>query len=145
MGADYGLLLGMGWDWFGLQLNDNREVLISRLHPSDSGSPQEPIAKLIEADGTITTSEHVVLEPLRYWRSLYTGVHYPVEWHITLPDFSIELHIVPLLIQQEIPIIGPMKEIWEGACTLTGVERSSENHMKKLKGEGFVELVGYAK
>lgn len=144
-GRDYGLLQGMGWDWFGLQLDDGRDVLISRLHSPDADSPQAPIAKLIEKNGTVITSENVILKPLKYWSSIYTKIKYPIEWHITLPDFSIELRVIPQINNQEIPIIGPLQAIWEGSCTIIGEQRYSEGHRKPLKGKGFIELVGYAK
>jgi predicted secreted hydrolase len=143
-GRNYGLLQGGGWDWFGLQLEDGRDLLINRLHPADSASPDFPIAKLISKDSVITTTENVLLKPLKYWKSIHTGVKYPVEWQISLPHFSIDLHITPLLNHQEIPIIGPLKAIWEGACTLTGEGQSPQGIRTPIKGKGFIELVGYA-
>jgi predicted secreted hydrolase len=136
-GRDYGLFFGMGWDWFGLQLEDGRELLISRLHSPKSDSIEAPAAKLIKVDGTIHTSDHVLLKPLQYWRSLYTGAKYPVEWQITLPEFSLDLHITPMLKNQEIPILGPIKAIWEGACTLNGTECSQMEPRHLLREEGL--------
>jgi predicted secreted hydrolase len=144
-GRNYSLIQGSGWDWFGLQLDDGPDLLISRLHPADSAAPASPIAKLISKDSGITTTENVTLKPLSYWKSLYTGVKYPVEWQITLPDFTMDLHVVPLLRHQEIPIIGPLNAIWEGACTLTGESRSPQGIRFPIHGKGFVELVGYAR
>lgn len=143
-GRNYGLVSGMGWDWFGLQLEDGRELLISRLRPAHSGSPENPIAKLIAADGAIATSERVSLQPLKYWRSIYSGARYPVEWAISLPDFAMNLHVAPLLNHQEIAIIGPLKAIWEGACSVTGESFSPQGVRTTISGKGFTELVGYA-
>lgn len=143
-GRNYGLLSGMGWDWFGLQLEDGRDMLISRLHPAPSDSLENPIAKLIAKDGSITTSKKVSLKPLKYWRSIYSGVTYPVEWDISLPDFGMNLRVVPLLNHQEIAIIGPLQAIWEGACTVTGDYLSPQGIRTTIKGKGFTELVGYA-
>lgn len=143
-GRNYGLLKGMGWDWFGLQLKDGRELLINRLHPSRGEPPETPVAKLIGEDGFLATSSRVTLTPLRHWRSLYTGYSYPVEWQITLPEWSMELKVTPLLHNQEIPIIGPIKAIWEGACKCEGWESPPGGSRKPIQGNGFVELVGYA-
>nr|WP_302847529.1 lipocalin family protein [Paenibacillus sp. yr247] len=144
-GRNYGLLQGGGWDWFGLQLDDGRDLLINRLHTADSASPDLPIAKLISTDSVITTTENVFLKPLKFWKSLHTGAKYPVEWQIELPDFSMVLHVIPLLNHQEIPIIGPLKAIWEGACILKGESYSLQRIQTPIKGKGFVELVGYVK
>lgn len=145
-GRNYGLLLGTGWDWFGLQLADGRDLLINRLRRSDSDSPDSVMAKLIGKEGTITTTtEEVEIKPASYWKSLYTGVEYPVEWHISIADFSMELHIKPLLNHQEMPIIGPLRAIWEGACVCTGVSISPQGIRTPIEGKGFVELVGYAR
>lgn len=144
-GRSYSLLRGIGWDWFGLQMEDGRDLLINRLHSVDSAAPNPPIAKLIGKDGSvITTTEKITLKPLRYWRSLHTGMEYPVEWQIALPEFSMDLHVSPLLNNQEIPIIGPLKAIWEGACTWSGESRSPHGIRTPIRGKGFVELVGYA-
>ncbi|MEI7024402.1 lipocalin family protein [Paenibacillus sp. y28] len=142
-GRNYGLLLGTGWDWFGLQLKDGRDLLISRLHPANSELPEEPVAKLIHTNGEIVTVGRVGLQPLRYWKSLYTGMKYPVEWQVDLPDLSISLHVAPLLNQQEMPIIGPLRAIWEGACTVTGESRGPQAARVRIRGKGFMELVGY--
>ncbi|WP_165842334.1 lipocalin family protein [Paenibacillus xerothermodurans] len=143
-GRNYGLIQGTGWDWFGLQLDDGRDVLINRLRAADSAAPAPPTAILIGKDGAMTRSHNVTLEPLAHWQSLYTGVRYPVEWRISLPDLAIELHVTPLAKSQEIPIIGPMRAIWEGACKVSGHSRSEKGVRILINGHGFTELVGYA-
>lgn len=144
-GRDYGLLHGSGWNWFGLQLEDGRELLINQRLPTGSSTPDVPIAKLIGKDSVITTTKNVALHPLSYWRSPTTGITYPVEWQIQLPELSMNLHVIPLLHDQEMQILGPLQAIWEGACTLNGESLSPPGFRTPVKGKGFIELVGYAR
>ncbi|MCD9025283.1 lipocalin family protein [Cohnella silvisoli] len=142
-GRNYGLLQGEGWDWFGIQLIDGNDLLINRLRQADASDAPYSVAKLIRKDGSVTTSEWVKLQPTKHWDSSLTSAHYPVEWQISLPDFSMELQVTPLLKEQEIPIIGPLQAIWEGVCIVTGKARSSNGNYYPVKGHGFVDLVGY--
>jgi predicted secreted hydrolase len=142
-GRDYSLLRGAGWSWFGIQLEDGRELLINCNHSLRTGEFFSPIVNLIEKDGTLHFSRNVHMKPLKYWKSLDTNASYPVEWEIAIPDFSIELKVVAIFNKQEMPIIGPLKAIWEGACTVTGQETLSNMQIKKLNGNCFTELVGY--
>jgi len=150
-GRSYGLLSGDGWDWFGLQLADGRELLISRLRKwgavSDDAEGTTPeaysVAKLIQPDGSVLTSERVLLRHARRWRSAATGTEYPVEWEISLPEYAMELHVSPLMDRQEMPILGPLRAIWEGICSVTGEARSADGRKDPIAGHGFMELVGY--
>ena len=142
-GRSYGLLQGEGWDWFGLQLQDGNELLINQLRSPDKTAAPYSVAKLIRWDGSVTTSEQVSLQPIRYWNSRLTSASYPIEWNISLPEFSMELHVIPLLDNQEMPIIGPLQAIWEGVCAVEGEIRSMSGGYVQVKGHGFVELVGY--
>lgn len=139
-GRDYNLLRGVGWNWFGLQLDDGRELLLNETRYSKTGKTSDPMANLIEADGSLSFTKKVTFEGLKQWISPGTKAKYPLEWKINIPDFSMELYIKSRFKTQTIPIIGPMQEIWEGAVTFTGTEKGS----KLLGGNGFMELVNYA-
>jgi predicted secreted hydrolase len=142
-GRNYGLLQGDGWDWFGIQLHDGNDLLINRLRRADADAVPYTVAKLIRKNGSVTTSERVTLQPTNNWGSLLTSAEYPLEWQISLPDFSMSLHITPLMNHQEMPIIGPLQAIWEGVCAVNGEVRSPVGTIIQVKGHGFVELVGY--
>ncbi|MBB6671205.1 lipocalin family protein [Cohnella nanjingensis] len=140
-GRSYGLLRRDGWDWFGLQLQDGNDLLVSRLRPG-GGAPYSA-AKLIRRDGTVVTSERVGLAPERSWRSPETGADYPIAWRIELPDFRMTLRVAPAMAHQEMRIAGPLRAIWEGACEVSGETRSPDGGIRPVTGRGFVELVGY--
>ena len=70
---------------------------------------------------------------------------YPLEWNIEIPDFNMRLKVRPYFNGQEMPILGHLQAIWEGACIVTGEELlPGYKHEKTLAGKGFMELVGYA-
>ncbi|ARI79082.1 hypothetical protein HM131_02230 [Halobacillus mangrovi] len=142
-GRDYGLIRGAGWNWFGLQLEDGRELLLNEMRTSE-GSTFSPMANLIEKDGSIRFTRDISFEPLSFWRSLRTNARYPIEWRIKIPYFSMDIHVKALFPTQEMDVIGPMRAIWEGACTLYGEEVLAGGKKERLEGRGFMELVGYA-
>ncbi len=142
-GIDYGLINGSGWNWFGLQLDDGRELLLNE-ERSKTGKTFSPMANLIEADGSLKYSREVTFEPIEFWESPQTTVRYPIIWEIVIPAFSIELKVTATFPEQEMFIIGPLQAIWEGACILSGRETLPAGRINNLTGKGFVELVGYA-
>lgn len=143
-GHDYGLIQGDGWNWFGLQLNDGRELLLNEMHSNKGEKKLSQMANLIERDGTLRFTNDVSFQALKYWNSPQTNAKYPLEWKITIPEFSIEINVDAAFPKQEMPILGPLHAIWEGACNVYGQETLSNGKKKTLKGKGFMELVGYA-
>ncbi|MDD4402871.1 MAG: lipocalin family protein [Desulfitobacteriaceae bacterium] len=142
-GRDYGLLTGIGWNWFGLQLNDGRELLINEWRSSKSKETLSPMANLIGTEGSLRFTKNVSLQEMRYWQSPETQAIYPIEWQIGIPEFSMKLHIKAVFPNQEMPIIGPLQAIWEGTCVLSGQEILPNKKISSLDGKGFMELVGY--
>jgi predicted secreted hydrolase len=152
-GRNYDLLKGEGWNWFGLQLDDGRELLASEFHkpniPHRPGSPHpsrgsdgdRPAQAILILNDRAYTTKNVDIKPLRSWRSLRTGLIYPVEWRIRAPDLRLDLRVSAAFPQQEMPIIGPLRAIWEGACRVSGTDLTSG---RAVCGSGFVELAGYA-
>jgi predicted secreted hydrolase len=144
-GRNYGLLLGEGWDWFGIQLQDGNELLINQLRHANEEDKTEKVAKLILKDGSVITSDRVTIEPTKHWDSRLTAGRYPAEWLITLPDYAMELCVTPILANQEMSILGPLQAIWEGVVSVTGKASSPYGTPYPINGYGFVELVGYAR
>lgn len=143
-GRDYGLLKGSGWNWFGLQLNDGRELLLNEMTSNKSKSTFSQMANLIDKEGGLQFTRNVTFEPIKYWSSLRTNAKYPIEWKITIPEFSMEIYVVATFPKQEMLIIGPLQSIWEGSCLVSGKEILPSGNVKTLEGVGFIELVGYA-
>jgi predicted secreted hydrolase len=144
-GRDYKLTFNSGWDWFGIQLVDGRELLMNQFFNIENKKNFCPMANLIESNGSLKFTRNVKYYPLKYWKSPLTEAVYPLEWNILIPDFNMRLYVRPRFIRQEMPILGHIQAIWEGACMVTGEETSpGQQKVKPLIGNGFMELVGYA-
>ena len=143
-GHDYGLIRGDGWNWFGLQLNDGRELLLNEMHSNQGEEKISQMANLIERDGSLRFTRNIAFQALKKWKSETTKGEYPIEWKIVIPDFSMEINVAATFPQQEMPIIGPLHGIWEGTCHVYGQEILPNGKKKILNGKGFMELVGYA-
>ncbi len=121
----------VGWDWFGLQFDDNRELMWGQLRRAD-GSIDVGQGSITLADGQVLTlaQDDVQVETLATWRSPRTGAEYPARWRMTIPRADLELVIEPLINNQELNV---GLTYWEGAVRISGT----------TTGYGYVELTGY--
>jgi len=126
----------VGWDWFSLQLDDGRELMVYHLRREGGGV--DPLSKgsWVEADGRSETLrlEDFELEVHERWRSP-RGAEYPSRWLLRVPGKELELEIEPLVADQELDLSF---RYWEGAVTARGSAGG-----EKVTGQGYVELVGY--
>jgi predicted secreted hydrolase len=95
----------------------------------------EPVSAgvLVEPDGSVRRLhlDDVEIEPLGSWTSPHSKASYPAEWNLRIPAANIDLHLKPLLQDQELNLTFTY---WEGAVRVTGSQT----------GYGYVELTGYA-
>lgn len=122
----------VGWDWFSLQLDDGREVMYFNIRKEDGSVEAVSSGTLIDVDGSTRylPQEAVEITVLDHWQSPESGAIYPAEWAFAIPGEGIELHIKPLLPQQELRVSFTY---WEGAVRVEGTQQ----------GYGYVELTGY--
>lgn len=143
-GFSQGLITKIGWNWFGLQLDDGRELLINQFRSIKTGETFSPMANLIEKDGSLKFTTNVYIKPRNFWKSPNTGAVYPQVWSILIPEFSMKLKISTNFREQEMPAVFPLQAIWEGICSVSVREALSDNSIQLINGKGFMELVGYA-
>lgn len=126
-----------GWDWFALQLDDGREVMVYQLRRRDGSPDPQSAGTLIAADGTTRplAREDATLEVLDHWTSAASRVRYPSRWRLTIPAADLAVEITPRLAAQEL-IVGT--RYWEGAVRVQGMAGG-----RPVSGRGYVELVGY--
>lgn len=131
-----------GWDWFSVQLDDCRELMLTVLRAPD-GTRLAAFGTFVDADGRSVDlpAEAFTVEALGSWQSPHTKVLYPSGWHVLLWDEAlevptVELGLAPLLPDQELAF--PLSSYWEGAVAVSG---SADG--KHVTGHGYVELVGY--
>jgi predicted secreted hydrolase len=131
-----------GWDWFSLQLDDQRELMIyllrldtGEMHPASSGS-------LIGPEGQVThlTQMDFQAQVTRRWTSPATGATYPLGWELTLPGHGLKLVLTASLDDQEMITTGSTGvTYWEGSLSVNGRAGGLP-----VTGQGYMELTGYA-
>ncbi|QPK64651.1 carotenoid 1,2-hydratase [Methylomonas sp. LL1] len=123
-----------GWQWFAVELDDNRQIMLFDFKGSDSS---------VEKSGSITDAAGITVQlnaqdfqvtVLEEWTSPHTGCTYPSGWEVEVrgEKFTVQ----PLLKDQELRAkhhiwVGPV--YWEGACGVGG----------SVSGKAYVELNGY--
>lgn len=126
----------VGWDWFSLQLDDGRDVMVYGLRREDGSPGPFSAAAVIEADGRRTSipRDGFSVTTLEEWASPATDVRYPSRWRITIPGADLDLDVQPLISNQELRLAVTY---WEGAVV-------AKDAGGKIRGHGYTELVGYA-
>lgn len=139
--ADLGENL-MGWDWFSLQFDDGTDLMLYRLRRTDGSADPASSGTLVDRDGGARhlTVKDFTMEPTAFWTSPKTKARYPQRWHIVIPSMNLSLDIAPRLADQELATSRSTHvTYWEGAVEVTGTSRD-----RSLKGQGYMELTGYA-
>ena len=132
----------VGWDWFALQLNDNREVMLYLLRHEDGTLDPASSGTLV---GPAGQTRHLKLADFQVkasgaWKSPHSGATYPAGWRIKIPAAGLNLTLTPTLADQEVRAAVPAKvNYWEGQVKVQGRKEG-----RPLSGHGYVELTGYA-
>ncbi|TAJ09869.1 MAG: carotenoid 1,2-hydratase [Nitrospirae bacterium] len=132
----------VGWDWFGIQLDNRTDVMLYRLRLADGTIDPASSGSLILPDGRVQAlaASDVRVEVLEFWTSRLSGAHYPARWRIAIPSADLMLEVTPELTNQELLTTRSTQvTYWEGAARITGTQRGMP-----LAGAGYVELTGYA-
>ncbi|MEO8521139.1 MAG: lipocalin-like domain-containing protein [Acidobacteriota bacterium] len=129
----------VGWDWFSIQLEDGRDLMIFQLRRKDGSIDPRSSGTLVERDGTavpITLASGFRLDPGRTWTSPASSARYPVAWTVNLPGAALELEVEAAVDDQELRAAqGSGVTYWEGAIDVRG---------RGVKGRGYLEMTGYA-
>jgi predicted secreted hydrolase len=128
----------VGWDWFGLQLDNGHELMLFTIRRQDGSLDPVSGGTLIRPDGStrrITQSEFTLVA-LDSWRSSESDVEYPSSWRIQIPAEELDLRVDPIFAEQEMRVGFTY---WEGAVDVTGRFNGIP-----ITGRGYAELTGYA-
>lgn len=125
----------LGWDWFSLQLDDNREMMLAYVRNRDGGN-FTLAGLLIHPDGSTQSlsADDFDVEAIGTWTSPHTGTTYPSGWEMTIDTGEgdpLNLTVTPLIDDQEIR--ATVTTYYEGAVRITG----------DAEGYGYAELTGY--
>lgn len=129
-----------GWDWVGLQLDDNTELMLYRLRHKDGSVDPFSSGSFVDAQGRshfLSEKDFRMTPTGETWTSPETKGTYPVQWKIVIPSLGMELHLsTPLKTQEMTSSVGP--SYWEGAVDVAGLRGSAQ-----LRGDGYLEMTGY--
>lgn len=120
-----------GWDWFAVQLDDDREIMLFIVR--NGSTPVVVGASLTDANCVTTQLSATEFEAVATgsWTSPHTGCAYPQGWNVRVRDMRFT--VTPVLADQEVYTSNPI--YWEGAATVAGT----------VTGRAYVELSGYCK
>jgi predicted secreted hydrolase len=128
----------VGWDWFALQFEDGRDLMLYQMRRRDGSRDPFSSGTLINRDGTIVrlTRDDYELEPLETWRSEVSGTSYPIRWRVAIPKLRLAFEVRAAMPNQELHTPRSTNvTYWEGAVDITGADG--------IRGRGYAELTGY--
>ncbi|MES2462941.1 MAG: lipocalin family protein [Armatimonadota bacterium] len=143
-GQTWGVNPNVGWDWFGLRLDDGSDMIVYRLRDTRSGKTIQAEATIVDKAGKQTVDKAAVVTPTtdtsRTATDPLSGVTYPTAFTIRLPSLGRTFAITADFNDQVIPVLTPGgASIWEGVVSVTTDGTSESPRI----GQGYMELVGY--
>ena len=94
----------IGWDWFSIQLDSGHDIMTYWLREKDGTFSPASSGTLIFPDGSSQhlTRQDLSLTILDHWNSPQSGAQYPSQWTLSIHSPPIQLHIKPLIANQEL-------------------------------------------
>lgn len=133
----------VGWDWFSIQLEDGRDLMLFEIRRSDGTIDPRSSGTLVEPNGDARHLSHedFSLAPGRKWPSPESGANYPVSWEIVLKKYNnLRLSVIAAFDDQELHTPASTGvTYWEGSVLIEG-----ESGEQKARGRGYLEMTGYA-
>ncbi len=125
----------VGWDWFSLQFNDNRDLMYYQIRKKNGVADKHSAGSLVDKSGTSShlRQQEVELKVIRRWTSK-SGREYPVEWEMGVTNEPETWVIRAAFEEQE---MRTAVNYWEGAVDIIS-KQSGE-----LLGTGYLEMTGY--
>lgn len=127
----------IGWDWFSLQLDDGRELMLYLLRHRN-GRLDFARGTVVQPDGQATYLAPAAFRVSNqaHWESPHTSGVYPSRWRIAVPQEDLDLDVIAEMADQEnrSRIMANM-HYWEGAVQV--------RQQGEPVGKGYVELTGY--
>lgn len=143
--GDHGLLTSgaankrvLGWEWFGINLDDGTDIMVYVSRDMQSNAAIQQQAIVADAAGDPRPATGFETHAVRTWESDTSRCCYPLDWELHLPAQELHLALTPLADDQEIPLFGTMRTVWEGACRVSGRRGN-----RPVSGRARLELHGY--
>lgn len=122
------------WDWFSIQLENDTEIVCCVY---DNRKKKTYFADISYPDNRQEHYRDLQIIPAQTsWKSARSKAVYPLMWNIRIPAKNIDLRLTARIKNQEM-LFGSIN-YWEGPLEVHGYFGK-----KKVRGVGFMELVGY--
>ena len=131
-----------GWDWYSLQLDDNRELMLCMLRRLDGSLEPASMGTIVDAHGNskYLSVDQFGVKSKGTWHSERSGGTYPMGWHVSVPGENLDVNLIATVKDQELNTAAPIGiTYWEGAIRLEGTSNG-----KRVKGQGYMEMTGYS-
>ena len=128
----------LGWDWFAVNFDDGSDWIVIMHRDIKTNEPVDQYAVIQKSGHAPRLLRQFTAAPLDFWESPETHIRYPISWRLYFPEIDAEWRYDPLFQEQEIPIIGLTRAIWEGVGQVRGRQGD-----RPLQGRGQLELNGY--
>ena len=129
-----------GWDWFSIQFNDGRALMLYILRNKDGSIEPRSSGTWIDKNGKsiFLPLDEIKIKGGRTWTSPFSNGRYTLEWHIELPKLGIALDIAAAQDDQEVKA-AKMTQIsyYEGAIHVNGQAGG-----EAVSGDGYLEITG---
>lgn len=123
------------WTWFSFQLENGMEIMCVEYKKKDG---TDILINTLDKHGIQRQyTEATFKKGKKVWKSKKTKAEYPQVWEINIPEANILIKARSTMNDQEM-IFGQIN-YWEGPLEVT-VDIDGD----KIKGKGFMELVGYS-
>jgi predicted secreted hydrolase len=132
----------VGWDWFSLQLNDGRELMLYRMRLRNGKTDPYSSGTIVEKNGRSRhlNNNEFTIESLATWQAA-GGAKYPSRWRLSIAREDFQLEVEPTVADQELKTRGISGiTYWEGSARVSGTQRG-----QVVNGQAYVELTGYDK
>ena len=126
----------MKWCWWGLQLDNGKNIGLFFLQDMRSGETVQQGLTLHHEDGTTDVCRSLKFTSKRKWKSPKRRM-YVVEWEVESAELDLTLQIRPFTDNHEIPALL-YGRIWEGPCHVS----AKFGDGPVVGGRGFQELIG---
>lgn len=130
-----------GWDWFGMQFENGTELRLYQINQLDHAADPSSSLAFIDVSGKPTwlAAHEFSVVSQGHWTSPRTGIAYPTDWLVTVPQLGAILQLRACVRCSELDTRGSGNVIyWEGPAQVTGQMQGAA-----VSGQAFVELVGH--
>jgi geranylgeranyl pyrophosphate synthase len=127
-----------GWDWISINDSDGSDWIFLIFRDRKTKKCTGKFAVMFSTGKKPRIFRTFEAVPVRFWESETTHIMYPVSWILKIPDLSMEISVNPTHDDQEIPVLGFMRAVWEGAATASGTVGK-----RPFSGRARLELQGY--